>query len=334
MKKLIKDLLDIKSELPASPFPIPLFIGGIMRSGTTLLLDMLTEHPQLLKIGRELNFAWTEVGGANCGAWGLKNSCDHLTEADFNPRFVQNMTYYFANSINYEKRLVKTMMRYRRKKQKGSGGVTKDWDQIIPVNKSPHITNKLRYVHALFPDSKIILIIRGIHGQVNSQRRMYDKALVELGIDSYLPPDSKNCWQHVTPDEVTPEMRGRLGSDNFSLFPEAWIRLNYDALKDIQHIPKEKVFVTTYEDVATIPQEIVGKVFDFLELDPEQKHLEKEIAGKKRKVFNTLSKGNPLNSWQEELSQEEKDAIDKVIKDHQDEYDFIQEEIARYKAAN
>ena len=48
-----------------------------MRSGTTFLVDKLSSHPQLLKIGVELNQVWTDIGGAS-----IKGTCDHKVAAD------------------------------------------------------------------------------------------------------------------------------------------------------------------------------------------------------------------------------------------------------------
>jgi len=73
----LRKLLKTEGEIPAKKANSPLFITGCMRSGTTFLVDNLSSHPQLLKIGSELNKAWEELTKAK-----MTSECNYLNTLD------------------------------------------------------------------------------------------------------------------------------------------------------------------------------------------------------------------------------------------------------------
>ncbi|MBC8343105.1 MAG: sulfotransferase, partial [Bacteroidetes bacterium] len=204
------------SELLPSDFRHPVFVLGLMRSGTSLLLNILSEHPQLLKIGVELNSIWTQIGGACC-----QGECHYKTAKDVKPEYVVNMTNYFRESIFYYRSGRQAWKRFLFSRKYGSGGISKDWDQIIPVNKSPHLSNKALYLHEMFPESKFILIIRSIQSHSYSLKRHFEKDYEKRKLVNYLPQDGKNCWTRMWLEDLADKDQNRIFPSNFSLIPEA-----------------------------------------------------------------------------------------------------------------
>ena len=150
----LRNLFGTHGEPAARMTNAPLFVTGSMRSGTTFLVDKLSSHPQLLKIGVELNQVWTDIGGAS-----IKGTCDHKVAADASAEYTYQMTTYFANFIQESQSFKRKAMRRYAKYFHGLGRASYDWENIIPVNKSPHLMNKLGYVGALFPKSTLLLIV-------------------------------------------------------------------------------------------------------------------------------------------------------------------------------
>ena len=62
LPKALRELFGTHGEPRATPLEQPIFVTGCMRSGTTFLVDKMASHPQLLKIGVELNQVWTDLG--------------------------------------------------------------------------------------------------------------------------------------------------------------------------------------------------------------------------------------------------------------------------------
>ena len=309
------------SELMPRSFNHPVFILGLMRSGTTLLLNILTEHPQLLKIGVELNSIWTTIGGASC-----IGECHYKTAADFKPEFGINMTNYFNDNIEAYKSKRQLIKRVLFSQKFGSGGILKDWDQIIPVNKSPHLTNKSLYLHEMFPEARFIHIVRSIQSHSLSMKLHFNKDFKSRNMLNFLPEDDGSCWTRLPAKELENAKSDRLYPGNFKLIPEAWLKLNYQAIKDFDKIGKEYYRIYSYEDLIAKPEEILPDIVDFLRLD--QKHQQKvvKMTSRQRKAFNTHTK-DPINDWKTKLSEDEQMQIAKLIESQSEKYNLIQKTI-------
>lgn len=319
MRQYLRQILNLEAEIPARTFPAPLFIAGCMRSGTSLLVDKISQHPQLLKIGTELNDIWTEIGDASCVGY-----CDYKDESHANSQATANMVHYFDRFVEDARSFRRWLMRLSNVIRVGSGTLSYDWDHIIPMNKSPHLTNKLRYVHALFPQSKIVLIIRSIEGHSSSMKVFFDRENKLLGRVNYIPQNPKGCYSRfekpAVPEGVIP---GRQYPGDFSIIPYMWIRLNALALTDIAHIPESSVAVICYEDLVNQQADVLSRLFDFLELREEHASKARKIISTNLKIINTSTKGDPLEKWKKYLDDTEIRQMEATIREHQGDYDFI-----------
>lgn len=106
----LREIFKTHGEPRASMVNPPLFITGCMRSGTTFLANKLATHPQLLKVGAELNQVWTDIGGAD-----IRGACPHLTEADANMATAYQMSNYFFQYIEESKSWKRHLMRWIKK---------------------------------------------------------------------------------------------------------------------------------------------------------------------------------------------------------------------------
>jgi len=317
----ISRVLNLKTEIAPKPFYQPVFIIGCMRSGTTLLQNILDEHPQLLKIGFEMNDIWSKIGGAK-----IKGVCEHKTAEDLNLAHAHNMTNYFSESIRESKKVIRHLQRLKNRWVQGSGGVFYDWENIIPVNKSPHLMNKIGYVHAMYPKAKFILIVRSIFGQSSSMKMHFDREHEKEGNLWLLPREYHACWSSIGKDELSAENRKMAYPKNFELIPKAWLRLNALALDQLEEIPDEQYMIISYENLVKDQYNVLKRLFKFLEL--KRKHAVKEefIFKRSRKLVNNLS-GNPLHGWQENLDIEEIEQIYRLIENRKEDYKAIMQSL-------
>lgn len=318
LNSFLRNLLGTQGQPDASPLNPPLFITGSMRSGTTLIVDKLSSHPQLIKIGSELNEIWTEVGGAP-----MKGSCPHLTKENADPKYTYQMTNYIVSFLNDSKTLRRRLMRRIVKMNTKLGRVNYDWDNIIPVNKSPHLMNKLSYVNALFPESKNILIVRNIFAHSASMKVHFDNAYKNKNLVHVMETGEHSCWSDLPKAKFGNELPTNVYPSDFSLIPKMWLRLNSIALKEIAQLPKEKYLIVSYEKLVVEQESELRRIFDFLELREEYKEDENTICKSGQKMINTTTSGNPLDKWKKHLSEEEKSMIEKVIEEDADTYNFI-----------
>jgi hypothetical protein len=317
----LRDLLGTHGEPNASLLASPLFITGAMRSGTTYLVNKLAAHPQLLKIGSELNQVWTDIGGAP-----IKGHCPHLTEHDASPYFTYQMANYISSYIAESKTLKRHLARASKRLDTNLFRVTYDWESIIPVNKSPHLMNKLRYVHALFPNSKFIVIVRDIYGHSASMKHhfMSDDRL------KYMPSEPTACWSIAPKSEFQENPPSeKCYPPNFNTIPEMWFRLNELALREAASLPENQVLVLSYEALITEEHNTLERVFSFLGLKEKHRKEEEKIKALAAKKMNTSTAGNPLNKWKKTMNEQEIAAIEKVIDANADQYNYIQQRIAQ-----
>ncbi|MCB2221776.1 MAG: sulfotransferase [Bacteroidetes bacterium] len=311
-------------ELPAVVPKMPIFITGNMRSGTTLIVNKLAQHPQLLKVGSELNEIWTKIGGAPC-----LDICKYLgsSHADFTSAY--NMTSYFFRYIQESKSLKRHAMRAVNKYKMQEGRICYDWDHIIPVNKSTHLTNKMGYVKALFPGAKFIFIIRDIFGHSSSMKYHLEDIYKRTG-KVYLQPHAiEDCWSRSMLNDV--EQNGLSYPGEFSTIPRMWIRLNKVALEDLENMSSKSYLLVDYNEFVINQKEQLQRIFNFLDLETKHKKEEKKISGSVTVYKNTSTTGDPLTKWQKLLSQEEQKIITKVIEENQSGYDYILERTKQLK---
>lgn len=320
----LREILKTHGELPAEKALPPLFLTGCMRSGTTFLSNKLAGHPQLLKIGWELIEVWTKIGGASCF-----NTCPALDEKDVNPVYTYNMSMYFKNFIDESKTLKRHLMRANAYYFRGTDRIFYDWDNIIPLNKSPHLVNKIKYVKGLFPDAHFVFIIRDIYAQSASLKAFMSRTTKEMGRVQLAPNDGKSCWTTMLMkdlEEGVPYL-----PKNFELIPLMWLRLNLHGLRAMAEIPSDKRTVLKYEDLVNNQEGTLGKVFQSLKLLPKHKNEENRLLEKKISYKNTATKGDSREKWKTTLSEDEKNIIENIIKKHQEDYDEINSLLDRMK---
>lgn len=300
MCAFLAKLLDVPTEPQGKPFQDPVFLIGLMRSGTTLLMNTLSEHPQLLKAGFELNDVWSDIGGAPCSV-----NCAERTEKDFSPEYANNMTAYFTKYIEESKSIKRHLARYSAKRHHGSGGIFYDWENIRVMNKSPHLSNKIRYIHKIYPKAKFVVIIRSLEGQVSSMKMHFKKHRKQNDYTFYLPKKETECWSNIQ-GEVAPKFESdRLYPGNFALLLEAWLRLNTRIIEDIESIPNSQKHILLFEDLMENQDQKLMDIFGFLDLEQKHKFKVDQIISKKRKIHNTTTKGNPLDKWKKYLEETE-----------------------------
>jgi len=316
MNQKLRKFFGTHGEIHPEPFPQPVFITGLMRSGTTYLSDILSCHPQILKVGFELRQAWSQIGGADCiesGNYLDADNSDHI--------FSNNMTYYYSRFIAESKTVKRHLMRAKIKFTKGHGRLFYDWDNIIPLNKFPHFTNRIKFINALYPNSKIILIVRSIEGHCSSMKSHFDNEYLKHGTVNSITEDVKNAW--ITNVESANPITDSTYPKNFSVIPKMWIRLNELALKEISDLPESQKTIITYEDLFNHQNTIIPKIFEFVGTDTRHNKKIRKISDKRFTKRNTSTIGNPLDKWKKYLSKEEVEQLYQIIKENQEQYDYI-----------
>lgn len=166
----------------------PIFLVGTMRSGTTVLADLLDGSRDIAYCRFELREVWSRVGGVQMASAKTRDTeCRELSSKDANPEIAARLRPIFLN---------------RARARQG-----KDPDARF-LNKNPHLSNKLAFVTALFPDSQVISVHRDLPQVAASLKRLFSKVNAEKGAFHWWPEPSAGtqdrCWSAFHGEEARP----------------------------------------------------------------------------------------------------------------------------------
>ena len=239
----------------------PVFIVGCGRSGTGMLFDLLSQHPQLaMTMGYpsgEDHEGWIEHGqcvmagiGENIGSEkygsGLNgyNACLSMTVEDVTPEIKEGMHNYYWNDV------LKNEMARR------------------VINKCPHNSNKIDYMLGIFPDAKIIHIIRDCEATVASWMAVMRD---HPGLVLYWPEEELPCFWILPKPQSPAELKRLARHERFfpgggaGLFIDYWVKTNMGIEKQMQD-RLNQLIVVRYEDLVARSSDVLNEIGRFCEL--------------------------------------------------------------------
>ncbi len=233
----------------------PVFLVGGMRSGTTLLAELLGRHREIVHCPFELKHVWSEGGGVVMASPRTRDTvCPQLGAEDASPERAERLTKAFLEE-------------YRKNAANKEPGARF-------LNKNPHLCNKLFFVDSLFPDAKYIWIHRAMTDVAASLKRLFMYGLDRHKVRHYWPArqdGETRCW-NCFHDDVLPD-----GIDVSRLFPggdaaflaEYWMESNLAVSRFREAAGHHRVLAVREEDlieetgrVITLCEAFIGAALD------------------------------------------------------------------------
>ena len=269
----------------------PVFILGCMRSGTTLLAEMLGKHKEIVYCPFELREIWSKVGGVPMAAPKTGDTiCPSLGASDVRPGQKDLLSKAFYNE--YEK--------HAAGKHPGARF----------LSKNPHLCNKLFFLDGLFRDANYIWIRRGMPDVVEGLKRIFSRAFDQQKTWHYWPEkngEGIRCW-HCFFGEAPPG-----GADRSRCFPggdvrffaEYWLENNLAVSQFLNTIHASRSLVVEEEDLVAAPEEVIRRCIAFLGASPDVPMLDDYPIAPMRN-----------RKWAAVLTEEEQRSILAFVKEH------------------
>jgi hypothetical protein len=272
----------------------PIFLVGCMRSGTTMLAELLGRHPNIIHCPFELRGLWSNEGKVPMASpKTLDQKCPHLTEEDVKPGQAKRLERAFLAEM---------------KKNKGN----KNIKDAVFLNKNPHLGNKLPFVNALFPDARFIWIYRDMPSVTASLKKILNK-----NVFHYWPKqkdqESVRCWECLfngIPESVN--SRRCFPGGDVKFLAEYWYETNRAISEFSKKIPAERIFLIKEEELIKNPEKVLTECQSFLGLPI---NLPKKLIAKIDRNRNEL--------WSKRLSKCELNSLLKFVQDCGETLDSI-----------
>jgi hypothetical protein len=311
----------------------PIFVVGCMRSGTTILREMLARYfPAAVDLDDsdfEGRTFW-QSRGFNIGSPRTGTPCD---------------AYDGAAVSDAQKSEMRAHVRQR------EGGAR----HII--NKNPHLSNKIGLVNAVFPEARIVHLVRDdLATAASTKLRLlatYEGQNVHKAPFIHYWPDEATwpCWSCIASGPAsfaeqplalrlrrlllkrrTPMFRhehavefGRLHPDpsryypgaGFRRIPEYWLRVNSNIVRQVEAaVIKDRYLPLNYTDLVTRTRETLERIAAFADID-----------GAARGDVPLSLDGSRQEKWRRDLTDEEQACVAAVTEELAADASLIRESL-------
>ena len=267
----------------------PVFVVGTMRSGTTLLAELLGRSPHLAHCGFELKDLWSGKAGVSMASPKTRDlTCPECDAARLRPGMAQALSSAFRE-------------RMAACEAKACGAVL--------LNKNPHLCNKLPLVDAMFPDARFIWIHRQLPQVVASLKRLFGDVHRRQATWHWWPqPDAQvraRCWNTAfaekPPAGVPPERVFPGGDVRF--LAEYWLESNLAVKRFFAELPSVRGTAVQEEKLLVAADAELARIHAWLELPaPADPVAAGELDGTRN------------SRWQGDLDADESASLDGFVK--------------------
>ncbi len=251
---------------PSQPLNIALIVG-CARSGTSILGELIASHPEVA-YKHEAHAVWNKAG------LGV-NESHRLTEAHATDKVIRKIRKRFAAEMGQAR---------------------------LFVEKCPRSILRIPFIRKVFPEAKIIHIVR-------DGRDVACSLLPGIGGDE---------WRHLKPPNWQELFRNERGIMRCAL---TWKTVMDIALQDLQEVPH---LLVRYEDLVAHPQETASRLLKFLDL-PEhpavfdfcrriQNQTEGSYQAQKQVKWFRNDHSVRIGRWRENMTAEQAEKVNTLLR--------------------
>jgi Sulfotransferase family len=252
-----------------SPITRPVLIVGAPRSGTSMLFQALSTHPELWSLYRE---SQEVLERSMATALRVRNS-DALRPEDLQPGDAERLSREFFNRVGNAEAVgaissrVPLILRAKLNKvltisRRGSKPAT-----LRIVEKNPQNSFRLEFLKSVFPDARFVFITREpasnlasiYNGWQGSRFRTY-----RLAADFIISDHRSRYWHFGRP----PGWEDKNGCSLIDICAFQWRAYNEACLR-VAPVLAAPVLRVRYEDLCNRPRDVLGRIAKWADLDPK-----------------------------------------------------------------
>lgn len=274
------------------PIRKPVLVFGAPRSGTTMLFQALSTHPELWSLYRESQGVIEKKMAA---AFDAHNS-DVLRPDDLLPGDAQELSRAFYDSVGNAEAVgavsskLPLILRARLSKLLVVGSNGSKPDTLRIVEKNPQNSFRLEFLERVFPDGRFLYITREPASNLASLYRGWSEPrfrTYRLPAEFVVAGHRGGHWCFGRP----PGWQDLNGRSLMEICAFQWRAYNEACMRDTPRL-KAPVLRVRYEDLCTRPREVLNAIAEWADLDP--KPLARFADG--LPVVNTWSRPN-ADKW-------------------------------------
>jgi len=235
----------------------PIILIGAARSGTKILRDTISTHPEINKIKYDINFIWKK--------YSEHINHDELSVEDISPKFKKFIKYYF------------------KKNSKGKPFI---------IEKTVSNTLRIPFLLELFPNAKFIILYRDGRDVVESVRRQWNvvppvsyqlKKMLSIPVFQVIPYLFKYALNIIklklNPNRSTKShvwgvkykgYENDMNDDLLTFCSKQWIHCANAIIENQNKIPLANKLIIRYEDLVMDPKNQFQEIAEFLDLNFQQ----------------------------------------------------------------
>lgn len=246
----------------------PIIILAAPRSGSSLLLQLLSSHPDLWSLYEE---SQDVLAGFHPSKRGWESNV--LTESDLDaPTRTELHREFFSRSGNLERLPLVRLLPLRGRGRFGRFiSSVSSWFRRPPiriVEKTPHNALRVRFLRELFPDALFLHLTRDPRTNIPALYRSWlnpDQYLAfPLWGDFEIEGFHGTHWSFILP----PGWREMNGKPLADICAFQWRAANEFPLNDLSNVDPSQSLRTRYEDILEDPRRALGRIAEWANLDP------------------------------------------------------------------
>lgn len=235
----------------------PVFLIGVPRSGTSLLLHMLINHPDITGFNHEANHLWHP----HVYPWRERAASQAIAPYEQDPRAFTKQSLALTTYNDIE--LLKATF----------GAAQYLTEAKVVLNKSAMLCFMLPNLVTWFPDAKFIHLVRDGRA-VAFSRATKEHAKMRQYAETYI---ERGFWRDFS------ELLGDVAA--------AWTESLFEVQRNDQEMgltDNNRMLTLKYEDLCAEPEGIIRALFRFIELDPDVKLPPFETTNQNQKYLQAL----------------------------------------------